>query len=208
MIWLGVIGGIGSGKSFISRLFKSPVFNADKEVDFLYKNNLECFKKLKKKLPKFIKSFPISKSQLIKAINEDNKNLKRISSVVHPLVRKKLKSFLNKNKKNKIIVLDIPLLIENKLYNKKDILIFVNSNQNKVINRLKKRKNYNKKILSNLRKNQANLLKKRKLSNYIVDNNFSPNIMKKKISLLKNKILDERNSTWHWNHGSFGKRWA
>ena len=195
MIRLGVIGGIGSGKSFISRLFKSPVFNADKEVEFLYKNNLECYKKLKKKLPRFVKSFPISKSQLIKAINEDKKNLKRISSVVHPLVKKKLKSFLNKNKKNKIIVLDIPLLIENKLYNKKDILIFVKSNQNKVINRLRKRKNYNKKILLNLRKNQANLLKKRKLANYIVDNNFSPNIMKKKISMLKNKILYERNST-------------
>ena len=195
MIRIGVIGGIGSGKSFISKLFKSPVFNADREVEFLYKNNLECYKKLKKKLPRFVKSFPISKSQLIKAINEDKKNLKRISSVVHPLVRKKLKSFLNKNKKNKIIVLDIPLLIENKLYNKKDILIFVKSNQNKVINRLRKRKNYDKKILSNLRKNQTNLLKKRKLANYIVDNNFSPNIMKKKISLLKNKILDERNST-------------
>ena len=195
MIRVGVIGGIGSGKSFISKLFKSPVFNADREVEFLYKNNLECFKKLKKKLPRFVKSFPISKSQLIKAINEDKKNLKKISSVVHPLVRKKLKSFLNKNKKNKIIVLDIPLLIENKLYNKKDILIFVKSKQNKVINRLRKRKNFNKKILSNLRKNQASLLKKRKLANYIVDNNFSPNIMKKKISLLKNKILDERNST-------------
>ena len=195
MIRIGVIGGIGSGKSFISKLFKSPVFDADREVKSLYKNNLECFKKLKKKLPRFVKSFPISKSQLIKAINEDKKNLKRISSVVHPLVRKKLKSFLNKNKKNKIIVLDIPLLIENKLYNKKDILIFVKSNQNKVINRLRKRENYNKKIFSNLRKNQANLLKKRKLANYIVDNNFSPNIMKKKISSLKNKILDERNST-------------
>ena len=195
MIRLGVIGGIGSGKSFISKLFKSPVFNADKEVEFLYKNNLECYKKLKKKLPRFVKSFPISKSQLIKAINEDKKNLKRISSVVHPLVRKKLKSFLNKNKKNKIIVLDIPLLIENKLYNKKDILIFVKSDQSKVINRLRKRKNYNKKILLNLKKNQANLLKKRKLANYIVDNNFSPNIMKKKISMLKNKILYERNST-------------
>ena len=195
MIRIGVIGGIGSGKSFISKLFKSPVFNADREVELLYKNNLECYKRLKNKLPRFVKSLPISKSQLIKAINEDKKNLKRISSVVHPLVRKKLKSFLNKNKKNKIIVLDIPLLIENKLYNKKDILIFVKSDQNKVINRLRKRKNYNKKILLNLKKNQANLLKKRKLANYIVDNNFRPNIMKKKISSLKNKILDERNST-------------
>ena len=195
MIRVGVIGGIGSGKSFISKLFKSPVFNADEEVKILYKNNFECYKKLRKKLPKFVKSFPVSKSQLIKAINEDKKNLKKISSVVHPLVRKKMKLFLNKNKKSKIIILDIPLLIENKLYNKKDILIFVKSNQKKVINRLRKRKNYNKKILLNLRKNQDKLLKKRKLANYIVDNNFSPNIMRKKINSLKNKILNERNST-------------
>tara|TARA_B100000123_G_C25582154_1_gene363185 strand:+ start:10 stop:603 length:594 start_codon:yes stop_codon:yes gene_type:complete len=194
MIRIGVIGGIGSGKSFISKLFKSPVFNADEEVKILYKNNFECYKKLRKILPRFVKSFPISKSQLIKAINEDKKNLKKISSVVHPLIRKKMKLFLNKNKKSKIIILDIPLLIENKLYNKKDILIFVKSNQKKVINRLRKRKNYNKKILLNLRKNQDKLLKKRKLANYIVDNNFSPNIMRKKINSLKNKILNERNS--------------
>ena len=195
MIRIGVIGGIGSGKSFISKLFKSPVFNADREVDILYKKSLECYVKLSKKLPRFVKSFPISKSQLIKAINEDKNNLEKISSVVHPLVRKKMKLFLNKNKKNKIIILDIPLLIENKLYNKKDILIFVKCNQKKVINRLRKRKNYNKKVLLNLRKNQANLLKKRKLANYIIDNNFSHNIMKKKIKDLKNKILNERNST-------------
>ena len=104
-----------------------------------------------------------------------------------------MKLFLNKNKKSKIIVLDIPLLIENKLYNKRDILIFVKSNHNKVVNRLKKRRNYNKKIISYLINNQANLLKKRKLANYIVDNNFSPNIMKKKINSLKKKILNERN---------------
>ena len=195
MIRIGIIGGIGSGKSFISKLFKSPVFNADREVDILYKNSLECYTKLSKKLPQFVKSFPVSKSQLIKAINYDKKNLKKISSIVHPLVRKKMKSFLNKNRKSKIIILDIPLLIENKLYNKKDILIFVKSKQNKVINRLKKRKNYNKKILINLKKNQANMLKKKKLANYIIYNNYSLKIMEKKIKYLKHKIINETNYT-------------
>ena len=195
MIRVGLIGEIGSGKSFIAKLFNYPVFNADREVEILYKNSKECYKKLSKKLPRFVKSFPISKSQLIKAINQDKTNLKKISSVVHPLVRKKMKLFLNKNKKNKIVILDIPLLIENKLYNKKDILVFIKSNKNKIINRLKKRKNYNKKTLLYLRKNQANLLKKRKLANYIVDNNFSRNIMKKKIKYLKQKILNEGNRT-------------
>ena len=195
MIRIGVIGGIGSGKSFIAKLFNSPVFNADREVNFLYKNSKECFKKLNKKIPNFVDKFPISKKQLIKAINHDKKNLKKISSVVHPLVRKKMKFFLEKNKKKKIVILDIPLLIENKLYNNKDILLFVRSSQKKIIYRLKKRKNYNKKILIKLKENQINLLKKKRLANYIVDNNFSPNIMKKKIKILKYKILNERNST-------------
>ncbi len=195
MIRIGVIGGIGSGKSFIAKLFNSPVFNADREVNFLYKNSKECFKKLSKKIPNFVDKFPISKKQLIKAINHDKKNLKKISSVVHPLIRKKMKFFLEKNKKKKIVILDIPLLIENKLYNNKDILLFVRSSQKKIIYRLKKRKNYNKKILIKLKENQINLLKKKRLANYIVDNNFSPNIMKKKIKILKYKILNERNST-------------
>ena len=100
MIRVGVIGAIGSGKSFISKLFKSPVFNADREVNILYKNSFECYRKLSKKLPRFVKSFPVSKSQLIKAINHDKKNLQKISSIVHPLVRKKMKLFINKNKKS------------------------------------------------------------------------------------------------------------
>ena len=195
MIRVGVIGAIGSGKTFISKLFKSPVFNADREVNILYKNSFECYRKLSKKLPRFVKSFPVSKSQLIKAINHDKRNLQKISSVVHPLVRKKMNLFINKNKKSKIVILDIPLLIENKLYNKRDILIFVKSNKKKIIERLKKRKNYNKKILLKLQMNQTKLLKKRKLANYIVDNNFSPNIMRYKINFLKKKILNERNST-------------
>ena len=195
MIRIGVIGSIGSGKSFISKLFKCPVFNADAEVKYIYRNNKKCYQKLKKKIPNIIKSFPISKKELIKAINEDGKNLKKISSIVHPLVRKRMQTFLKKNKKRKIIVLDIPLLIENKLHHKDDILIFIQSDKKKILNRLKKRSTYNKKILKNLEENQLNLLKKRKLAKYIVDNNFSQNIMKKKINILKNKILYERSST-------------
>ena len=195
MIRIGVIGGIGSGKSFVAKLFNYPVFNADNEVKHLYKNSKECFKKLKKKLPKYIKKFPVRKRDLILAIHEDKNNLNKISSVVQPLVRKRMYSFIKKNKKRRIIILDIPLLIENKLNNKSDVLIFVKSKKNKILSRLKKRKAYNKKLLKYLRENQIMLSKKRKLANYIVDNNFSQNIMKKNINLLKNKILNERSGS-------------
>ena len=195
MIRVGIIGGIGSGKSFISRLFGYPVFNADNQVKLIYRKNKKCFTKLRKKLPKFIKSFPIKKKELISAIVSNKKNLKLISSVVHPLVRDKMKKFINKNKKPSMIIFDIPLFIENNLNKKKDIIIFVNSKSSKVLERLKKRPNFNEKLIRSLKESQVMLSKKRKLSNYVINNNFSINVMKKKVKLIKEEILNERNSS-------------
>ena len=195
MIRIGIIGGIGSGKSFISMLFGYPVFNADSEVKLIYKKNKKCFTKLKKKFPKFIKTFPIRKRELISAISSNKKNIKIISSIVHPLVRKKMRSFIMKNKKSEMIVLDIPLLIENKLNKKNDIIIFVNSKKSKVIERLKKRPNFDEKLIRNLKENQLIISKKKKLADYIINNNFSAHLMKKKVKLIKEEILNERNSS-------------
>ncbi len=195
MIRVALLGNIGSGKSFISKLFKFPVFNADNEVKKIYKNDRECFRKFKKKLPNFISTFPIKKKEVIKAINSNKNNLKKISSIIHPIVRKKMENFLDKNKKSKIVVLDIPLLIENKINKKGDVLVFVSSSKNNILKRLKKRPLFNKEILKTLKKNQSLLIKKRKIADYIVDNNYPPNIMKNKIKLIKKEILNERNST-------------
>ena len=195
MIRVCMMGTIGSGKSFISKLFNCPVFNADKEVNNIYRNDKDCFIKLKKKIPNFVKSFPIRKSELKNAISADSKNLKLISLIVHPIVRSNLRNFLQKKKNSKMIVLDIPLLVENKLYAKGDVLIFIKASKSKIIDRIKKRRNFDKKIINKLNSNQTALLKKMKLANYIVDNNFSPNIMKKKIKKLRKRILDERSST-------------
>ena len=195
MIRVGIIGGIGSGKSFISKLFGYPVFNADDEVKHIYKKNKVCFNKFKKKLPKFIKTFPIKKKELISSISSNKKNLKIISSVVHPFVRKNMRKFIIRNKKSEMIIFDIPLLIENKLNKKKDIIIFVKSKKSKVLNRLKKRPNFDEKLIRNLKENQVILSKKIKLADYVINNNFPVNVMKEKVKLIKKKILNERNSS-------------
>ena len=137
MIKIGILGDIGSGKSHVGRCFGYPVFNADKEVIKLYKSDLKVFKKLAKSLPKFIYSFPINKSEITKAILSNNSNLKKIIKIVHKEVRKKMNAFLRKNKNKKIIILDIPLLLENKINNKKDILVFVESKKSDILKRKK-----------------------------------------------------------------------
>ncbi len=195
MIRAAVIGSIGSGKTFVAKLFKCPVFNADDEVKKIYKTNKVCFNKLKKILPSYIKSFPIKKKELVEAISKDKKNLKKISYIVHPLVRQKMNFFLEKNKKKKLVLLDVPLLIENNLNEKGDILIFIKSKKSKILERLSKRENYDKNILKILKENQTVLLKKKKLANYIIYNNYSLKIMEKKIKYLKHKIINETNYT-------------
>ena len=98
MIIIGVLGDIGSGKSYVARQFGCPVFNADDEVAKIYRNSKVCFKKLNRLLPKYIKSFPINKNELTNSILKNGKNIIKISKVVHPLVRKKMNSFIIKKK--------------------------------------------------------------------------------------------------------------
>tara|TARA_Y100000591_G_C21735971_1_gene646653 strand:+ start:447 stop:1013 length:567 start_codon:yes stop_codon:yes gene_type:complete len=175
MIRIGILGDIGSGKSYVARCFKYPVFNADNEVTKLYKTDVKVFKKLKKTLPKFIYSFPISKSEITRAILYNNNNLKKIIQIVHQEVRKKMKTFLNKNKNKKIVILDIPLLLENKMNNKKDILVFIQSNKKDILKKLKKRKGINYKLIKKFKKIQLPLDYKKNKSHFIIKNNFTKN---------------------------------
>ena len=192
---IGILGDIGSGKSFVAKQFRYPVFNADKEVNKIYKKNKSCYKKLRNKLPKYIKSYPINKVELSNAILANKYNLKKIVNVVHPLVRHKMNHFLRNNTKKKLVVLDIPLLIENNLNKKNYILIFIESKKSQINLRLKKRKNYNKKIIENLRKLQKTAAYKKKLSTYIIKNDFKLSTVKKRVKFIKNKIFNERNSS-------------
>ena len=146
MIRIGILGDIGSGKSFVAKNFGYPVFNADYEVSKLYEKNKNVYQKFKKILPEYIYEFPIDKIQLSKAILANNSNLKKIIKIVHKEIRNKLQSFLIKNKKKRFVILDIPLLLENKINKKKDILVYVESAKIDILRNLKKRKKRYKKL--------------------------------------------------------------
>jgi len=195
MIIVSIVGDIGSGKTYVSRLFKIPRFSADIEVKKLYKNNKNCFNALKKKFPKFISTFPIKKKELSNLIKNNLSHLKKIGLIVHPYIRKKLKVFLKKNKNKKMVVLDIPLYLENKMNKKKDIIVFLKTKKKDVEKNLRKRKNYNKKLLNILRESQFSLIKKKIKSNYVLINDYNSAIMKKKVNILKFIILNDRSSS-------------
>ena len=189
MIRIAVVGDIGSGKSHVAKLFDFPVFNADYEVGKLYKKSKKCYFKLKKTLPEYKISFPIKKNILARAIMDNNYNLKKIVKIVHPEIRVQLNKFVKKNKTKKAIILDIPLLIENKINKKNDILVYIEANKEEIKKKLKKRPNFNINILNKLKKLQLPLEIKKKQSNYLIKNNFNNSMVKKNVKKILRKIL-------------------
>tara|TARA_Y100000590_G_C15537410_1_gene945564 strand:+ start:440 stop:1018 length:579 start_codon:yes stop_codon:yes gene_type:complete len=189
MIRIGILGDIGSGKSHVAKLFGYPTFNADLEVYKLYKKNKKCYFKIKNALPNYINSFPIKRKELTKAILDKKKNLKKIIKIIHPEISKKMKKFIKRNKNKKIIVLDVPLFMENKINKKNDILIFIEAKKKEINKRLKKRENFNPKIVKILKEFQLPLEIKKKRSDFIIKNNFKNNYVKKNVKKIIKKIL-------------------
>ena len=187
MIKIGILGDIGSGKSYVAKNFGYPVFNADIEVGKLYKKDRKIFNKLKKVLPKYIHSFPVNKNEISNAILANKSNLKKIVKIVHSEIRKKMNIFLKKNKNKKVVILDVPLLLENKINNEKDILVFVDAKKSDILKRLKKRNNFNQKLYKKFKDIQLPFNYKKKKSQFIIKNDFT----KKSVNIGIRKIIKE-----------------
>ena len=188
MIRIAVLGDIGSGKSYVAKQFGYPVFSADAEVVKLYRKSRKCYSKLKKTLPNYITSFPVKKSELLKAIMVNRYNLKKIVRIVHPEVRTSMNKFIKKNKNKKFVILDIPLFLENKMNKQNDILIFIDAKKKEINKRLKKRNNKNLKIIKKFKKLQLPVEFKKKQSDFSIKNNFRNNFTKKSVRKILEKI--------------------
>lgn len=190
MIKIGITGSIASGKTTAARIFagkRYPLFNADKEVKDLY--NQKYFKS--KILKKFkIQSTKNIKSKIKKIIINNKVLIKDIEKIIHPLVRRKIKIFIKKNKKKKFIFFEIPLLIESKLMKDYDVIIFINSKKKIRLKRYLKR-GRDKKIFNLLDKRQLPPSKKIKFCDYVINNNNNLKKLKKTIKSIRIKY--ERN---------------
>jgi len=191
MVRVGIIGSVGSGKSFVANIFKElnfNIFSADAEVARIYKNN----KVINKKISKFFKlklyKNRINRQELRDALKKNPKKFSFLNKIIHPIVRKKLILFLSKFKKTRLVVLDIPLLIENKMFNFVDIFVYVKTRSNSFNTRIKKRKNLDKSFLNILKKQQRSEKIKEGYADFIIYNS-SKNKVKLQVKNIIDKIL-------------------
>ena len=189
MIKVGILGSVGSGKSFVANIFKElgfNIFSADQVVSQIYERNKNINKKISIFFKLKLNRGKINKNELRDTLKKNPKNFKYLNKIIHPIVRKKLILFLSKYKKTKLVVLDIPLLIENKMFSFVDIFIFVKTKPNIFKIRIKKRKNLDKQFLKLLENQQADEKIKKGYADFTVDNST-----KDKVKLQVKKILDK-----------------
>lgn len=189
MIKVGILGSVGSGKSFVANIFKElgfNIFSADQVVSQIYERNKNINKKISIFFKLKLNRGKINKNELRDTLKKNPKKFKYLNKIIHPVVRKKLILFLFKYKKTKLVVLDIPLLIENKMFNFVDIFIFVKTKPNIFKIRIKKRRNLDKQFLRLLENQQADEKIKKSYADFTVDNST-----KDKVKLQVKKILDK-----------------
>jgi dephospho-CoA kinase len=189
MIKVGILGSVGSGKSFVANIFKElgfNIFSADKIVSQIYERNKNINKKISIFFKLKLNHGKINKNELRDTLKKNPKKFKYLNDIIHPIVRKKLSLFLSKYKKTNLVVLDIPLLIENKMFNFVDIFIFVKTKPNIFKIRIKKRKNLDKQFLKLLENQQVDEKIKKSYADFTVDNST-----KDKVKLQVKKILDK-----------------
>jgi len=188
VIALGIVGEIGSGKTYVSKVFKHygyNVFDADKVVHNIYKKNEFINQKISRIFK--LKSKRVNLKDLANVIIKNPSKLSKLNRIIHPEVKKNLLDFIRKNKKEKLIVLDIPLLLETNFKYFADIVVFVDT-ADKILSKFRKKRKINIKLINVLKKYHFNKEKKKVLSDFIIKNtNLS--FLKSQTRAILNKII-------------------
>ena len=190
MILIGLTGTIGSGKTFALNFFKSEkiaTFSADEEVKKILK--IKTIKeKIYKLFPETFFKKKLNKSILASIVFNDKKKLNKLEKIIHPHVKKNKKIFLSKNKKKKLVVMEIPIIFEQKNEKKYDYIILMDVNKKIQRQRVIKRKNMTPELLKKILSNQISY-KKTKHADFVINNNGPKNKTKQVLRKILDKII-------------------
>ncbi len=183
MISIAIVGNIASGKSTVENVLRKKgykVFDSDiiahEVLDDLSEKILEAFK-----------NYDISENgrisrQKLGALVFDDKNLKeKLENIIHPEIKVRIKKIFEENKLEKYIFVSIPLLFEVGWRNLFDKILFIYTEDKIRLNRLMQRNNFTKDEALARIKSQLPQEEKVKVSDFIINNNHSIDVLQKYI---------------------------
>ncbi len=192
---IAITGGIGSGKSTFCTKLKEKGFrihSSDEQVAKIYKNPDKKFVTYLRSigLSKSISKKNINKKTISKIIFENKQIRKKLELYIFKIVRKKRSDFIKqeKEKKTRLIFIDIPLLFENNLENQFHKVISIIASKQERLKRLKKTRKMSETQFKNIIRSQTTDIIRKKKSDYVVYNNSTLKDYKTKINKLINKL--------------------
>ncbi len=132
MLLIGLTGSIGMGKSETAKMFAAegvPVYDADAEVHKLYAPGGAAVAPLEEAFPGVVVDGAVDRTLLSKEVIGNPEALKKLESIVHPLVGQANRNFLEKAAKDgaEMVLLDIPLLFETGGRERVDVIVVVSA---------------------------------------------------------------------------------
>ncbi len=192
---IAITGGIGSGKStFCSKLKEKgfKIHSSDEQVAKIYKNPEKKFVTYLRTigLSKSISKKNIDKKIISKIIFENKQIRKKLELYIFKIVRKKRSDFIKKEKqkKTKLIFIDIPLLFENNLEKQFNKVISIIASKRVRLKRLKKTRKMTENQFKNITRSQTSDVIRKKKSDYVIYNNSTLKDYKIKINKLISKL--------------------
>lgn len=184
---IGLTGGIGVGKTFVSKLFHQidiPVFNADVEAKVCMDSNLGLIRDIKLIFGNAIYvDEKIQRDILASIIFSDIKKLNMLNALVHPVVKQSFLDWCEKQE-SEIVVKEAAILFESNSYLGLDKVICVTAPENIRIQRVQQRDNVSINQVKSIIENQMKQLEKEKLSDYIIINDGAELILPQVINIL------------------------
>ena len=188
MILIGLTGGIGSGKSEVARLLTArgaEVIDADLIVRELQQPGAEVYEKMVELFgPEVVGADrALDRAEIAKKVFTDESLLKTLNQLIHPIVRRvmneRVESFRSTDK---VVVLDIPLLVENPREGLDGVLV-VDLDSELAVKRLVEQRNMNVDDARARIAKQATREQRLALANHVIDNSGDRDELSQKVDL-------------------------
>lgn len=192
MLKVGITGGIGSGKSTVSRFFSElgvPVYDSDQRAKSLMQHDDSIIIKIKKEFGdgSYLNNV-LNRSHIAEIVFKNELKLKQLNAIVHPVVRTDFNNWLSQNSNAKFVIKEAAIMIESGAYKDLDKLIVVNANREQKIKWIKKRDHLLLEDIENRIQNQLSDKIRNQYADFIIENNSSKKELKQQVLSIYNKL--------------------
>ncbi|MGE4351255.1 MAG: dephospho-CoA kinase [Bdellovibrionales bacterium] len=190
---LGLTGPIGAGKSTIAQMFAKrgfPIFSSDLYVHELLSKDPPTIAKIEKKIPQAVVGGTVDRALLAQHVFNNPSQRVWLEKIIHPAVFKAIRSFIAtaKEKGNKGVILEIPLLFETGYESQCDLTLCVVANAIVQKARVMKRQGMSPSTYRRIKASQLSDCEKKKRADYVIQNSSTKRAAEKQVEALIEKV--------------------